>query len=44
MPRRLIETARLLLRNLVPEDIPGLVRMWTDVEVTRFLGGPREAG
>lgn len=44
MPRMLIETARLLLRNLVPEDIPDLVQMWTDVEVTRFLGGPRQAG
>jgi ribosomal-protein-alanine N-acetyltransferase len=44
MPRIRIETARLLLRNLMPEDIPDLVQMWTDAEVTRFLGGPREAG
>ena len=43
MPRIRIETQRLLLRNTMPGDIPALVSMWTDPEVTRFMGGPRDA-
>lgn len=36
-----IETPRLLLRDMRAEDIPALVALWTDAEVTRFMGGPR---
>jgi ribosomal-protein-alanine N-acetyltransferase len=36
-----IETQRLLLRSLQPEDIGQLVRLWTDPEVTRYLGGAK---
>lgn len=43
MPRTRIETERLLLRNTEARDIPALVSMWTDPEVTRFMGGPRDA-
>ncbi len=38
----LLETDRLFLRYLLPEDIPTLVSLWTDPDVTRFLGGPRD--
>jgi RimJ/RimL family protein N-acetyltransferase len=37
-----IETERLLLRPVVEADIPALVALWCDPEVTRFLGGPRD--
>jgi ribosomal-protein-alanine N-acetyltransferase len=43
MPRIRIETQRLVLRNTRASDIPTLVSMWTDPEVTRFMGGPRDA-
>ena len=33
----------MLLRNTELSDIPALVSMWTDPEVTRFMGGPRDA-
>jgi [ribosomal protein S5]-alanine N-acetyltransferase len=39
MPRILLETERLRLRNTQEDDVPGLVRMWTDPEVSRFMGG-----
>jgi [ribosomal protein S5]-alanine N-acetyltransferase len=38
----LIETRRLRLRPMQFADIPALVSLWTDPEVTRFLGGPRD--
>lgn len=37
-----IETQRLLLRPLVPADVNALVQIWTDADVTRYMGGPRE--
>jgi RimJ/RimL family protein N-acetyltransferase len=43
MPHISLETKRLLLRNTKAEDIPALVKMWTDIDVTRFMGGPRNA-
>jgi len=43
MPRISTETQGLLLRNTQASDIPALVRMWTDPDVTRFMGGPRDA-
>ena len=37
-----LETKRLVLRPLRPEDVPALARLWTDAVVTRFMGGPRQ--
>ena len=37
-----IETLRLLIRMLSPDDVPALIALWTDPEVTRHMGGPRE--
>lgn len=39
-----LETARLLLRSLQPDDVEHVVSLWSDPDVTRFLGGPRDAG
>jgi [ribosomal protein S5]-alanine N-acetyltransferase len=41
-PMIILETDRLLLRYMLPEDIHPLVDLWTDAGVTRFMGGPRE--
>jgi ribosomal-protein-alanine N-acetyltransferase len=38
----ILETERLFLRYMHSEDIPALVNLWTDVDVTRYLGGPRD--
>jgi [ribosomal protein S5]-alanine N-acetyltransferase len=38
----ILETERLQLRYMNLEDIPFLVNLWTDPDVTRFMGGPRE--
>ena len=38
-----LETDRLLLRSLQPDDVERLVSLWTDPVVTAFLGGPRDA-
>lgn len=43
MPKTSVETRRLSLRNTQAGDVPGLVRMWTDADVTRYMGGPRDA-
>ena len=37
-----IETPRLLIRSLLPADVPSLVALWMDPEVTRHMGGPRD--
>jgi [ribosomal protein S5]-alanine N-acetyltransferase len=37
-----LETDRLLLRPLRSEDVESLVSLWSDPQVTRFLGGPRD--
>jgi ribosomal-protein-alanine N-acetyltransferase len=37
-----METERLTLRPLAAEYVPALVDLWTDPEVTRYMGGPRE--
>ena len=37
-----IETPRLLIRGLEPGDVAALVALWTDPEVTRHMGGPRD--
>ena len=38
----IIETERLRLRSMRAGDVADLVRLWTDPEVTRPMGGPRE--
>ena len=37
-----LKTERLLIRKIQLSDIPALVEIWTDPEVTRFMGGPRD--
>ncbi len=37
-----LETDRLLLRPLQSTDMIALSTLWSDVEVTRFMGGPRD--
>jgi ribosomal-protein-alanine N-acetyltransferase len=36
-----LETPRLRLRGTRLADIPALIALWTDPEVTRYMGGPR---
>jgi [ribosomal protein S5]-alanine N-acetyltransferase len=38
----ILETERLFLRYTTVTDIPSLVDLWMDADVTRFMGGPRE--
>lgn len=35
------ETERLTIRLLTEPDIPALASIWSDTQVTRFMGGPR---
>ncbi|HSJ52304.1 MAG TPA: GNAT family N-acetyltransferase [Anaerolineae bacterium] len=37
-----LETPRLLIRRIEPGDVDTLVALWSDPEVTRYVGGPRE--
>lgn len=37
-----LETTRLIIRRLEKADIPALVALWSDEEVTRHIGGPRD--
>lgn len=37
-----IETARLVIRKLEASDAQALAQLWTDPEVTRYMGGPRD--
>jgi len=37
-----LETARTIIRSIEKSDFENLVKLWTDPEVTRFLGGPRQ--
>ncbi len=36
------KTTRLLVRKLQPSDIETLVEIWSDPDVTQFMGGPRD--
>jgi RimJ/RimL family protein N-acetyltransferase len=36
-----LETERLHLRSIRVEDVPALTAFWTDPDVTRYMGGPR---
>lgn len=35
------ETKRLKIRLMTEADVPVVSTIWTDAEVTRFMGGPR---
>lgn len=37
-----IASERLILRTMQTDDIPALVALWMDANVTRYMGGPRE--
>jgi len=37
-----LETERLFLRLLQTEDIPILARLWSDPDVTHYIGGPHD--
>ena len=36
-----LETERLLLRPLTPDDLPWIAELYADPEVAKWLGGPR---
>jgi ribosomal-protein-alanine N-acetyltransferase len=36
-----LETKRFLIRSLRVEDVATLAKLWTNPDVTRFMGGPR---
>ncbi len=38
----ILQTERLILRRMQPDDVPALADLWTDPQVTRWMGGPRE--
>ncbi len=40
---RTLDTPRLLIRPLEASDISVLTAIWADAEVTRYMGGPRDA-
>ncbi len=40
-PLEILRTRRLILSRLQSAHVPALVDLWTDPEVTRFMGGPR---
>ncbi|RPI75199.1 MAG: N-acetyltransferase [Desulfobacteraceae bacterium] len=37
-----IATEHLWIKSLEPNDVEALTMLWTDPEVTRFMGGPRD--
>ncbi len=41
-PLEILQTRRLILTRVHSAHVPALVDLWTDPEVTRFMGGPRE--
>ena len=38
----IIETERLIVRLLKTADVTALLKLWTDPDVTHFIGGPRD--
>jgi len=38
----ILETDRLRLSRLRPSDVSALVDLWSDPDVTRYMGGPRD--
>lgn len=43
MRATIVETERLIVRALAPEDVEPLAKLWGDSAVTAYLGGPRQA-
>ena len=37
-----VQTERLLIRSLAAEDAAALAAIWSNADVTRFMGGPRD--
>lgn len=37
-----LESERLLLRNLEPKDKDFIIKLWTNPNVAKYMGGPRE--
>ena len=37
-----IITPRLIIRNIQPNDVSSLIRLWTNKQVRKYLGGPIE--
>ncbi len=37
-----LETERLVLRDMEEDDAESLADLWTDPQVTKFMGGPRD--
>jgi [ribosomal protein S5]-alanine N-acetyltransferase len=44
MAGAITETARLIIRPLVEDDVTEIATPWCDPRATRFLGGPRDLG
>ncbi|MFN2236292.1 MAG: GNAT family N-acetyltransferase; N-acetyltransferase, partial [Anaerolineales bacterium] len=40
----ILQTKRLRLRRLQSSDVEALIELWSDPEVTKHLGGPRDRG
>jgi len=38
-----LETDRLVLRGLLPEDVEPEVALWSNPDVMRYMGGPRDS-
>ena len=38
----ILQTERLILKRLESSDIPDLIELWCDPDVTHYLGGPRD--
>lgn len=43
MTGTIVETERLIVRATAPRDVEMLAELWSDPDVTVFLGGPRKA-
>ena len=41
MGRAIVETERLIVSTLDPEDVEALAALWCDPAATAYLGGPR---
>jgi RimJ/RimL family protein N-acetyltransferase len=38
---RIVETERLLVRRIEPDDVEALAALWCDPQATAYMGGPR---
>ena len=42
MSGAIVETERLLVRPIAPDDVEPLAAIWCDPQATRYMGGPRQ--